>query len=448
MRNSGGDGHTLRHSQIRNELTTSTNKASSLPAVGACEARPEPNANTPGPTSTPNTESTSAANGISTTTMDATSNVSSLPPATLPTNIQSAASPTISESSNANVSHNPSKPCTAPNSLPATNHCLSHFSLVNIAGLKPQSVPSKVAYIEDLLKDKNQLFVALTETWLKNHKQAELNIDGYSLYRADRKGRAHTRGRYSGGAAIYLRSDLAATTEKLLSFSNGFVETVAVHSEKDNLLICAIYRQPDDSTHNHRSGVTELTQALQEISNTIDSLQGIPNIILCGDFNLPKATWCSTENVLSTPPNSLAHALNEFQNKHFLTQMVTKPTHKAGNILDLVFTNNQQLINEIHCIPTQFSDHYLVEIASHFKSHFARQHQSHRPFENVFDSLNFFSEDINWDQINGELQNVEWDQVFSGLDAEEKLHCFLLICQSISSLHAASCPTKEDSNEI
>ena len=44
--------------------------------------------------------------------------------------------------------------------------------------------------------------------------KAELTIEGYSIFRADRKGRKHIRGRYSGGAAIYLRSDIAATTEK------------------------------------------------------------------------------------------------------------------------------------------------------------------------------------------------------------------------------------------
>ena len=113
-------------------------------------------------------------------------------------------------------------------------------------------------FIEDLLKDKNQLFISLTETWLKNHTQAELKIDGYSLYRSDRKGRKHTRGRFSGGTAIYLRSDIAATSEKVVSYSNGVVETVATYSEKENLFLCTMYRQPDDQAGNHRSGVTEL----------------------------------------------------------------------------------------------------------------------------------------------------------------------------------------------
>ena len=125
--------------------------------------------------------------------------------------------------------------------------------------------------------------------------------------------------------------------------------------------------------------------------------------------------------------------------------MVHKPTHKAGNTLDLVFTNNHQLINEIHSIPTQFSDHYMIEIASFFKSHFARQHQSQRKFTNVFDSLNFFSDEINWDQIKYELEHVQWEEILLGLEPEEKLDCFLLVCQSISSLYIPKKKTKTPS---
>ena len=170
-------------------------------------------------------------------------------------------------------------------------YCLSSFSLLNIAGLKPQTVPSKVPYIDDILKDKNQLFMGITETWLKRHTQAELAIDGYKLYRADRKGRKHTRGRYSGGAGLYLRSDIAATSEQVLNFSNGVVEAMATYSHKENLFICIIYRQPDDPAGQHRSGVNELNQALVEIQSSIDSIEGIPDIIICGDFNMPNVSW-------------------------------------------------------------------------------------------------------------------------------------------------------------
>ena len=52
---------------------------------------------------------------------------------------------------------------------------------MNIQGLCPQTVPSKVPYVRDLLMEGKQLFIGLSETWLKNHKEAELDIEVYSL---------------------------------------------------------------------------------------------------------------------------------------------------------------------------------------------------------------------------------------------------------------------------
>ena len=313
---------------------------------------------------------------------------------------------------------------------------MSNFSILNIAGLKPQTVPSKVPYVEDLLKDKNQLFIVLSETWLKNHTEAELKIDGYSLYRSDRTGRKHTRGRFSGGVVIYLRADLAATAEEVLKFSNGVVEAVAVYSEKENLFICGIYRQPDDPLGKHTSGVAELNQALQEIGNAIDALEGIPDILLGGDLNIPHANWQASEpSSGNASTNGLYNEMLSLQNKYFLSQMINVPTHRAGNILDLLFTNNQQLINEVHALPSNFSDHYVVEIASHYKSHFARNHQHCREFTNTFDSLNFFSEEVNWAQLRHDMQDIQWDNILEDIDPKDQLSCFHLVCESIAALH-------------
>ena len=119
------------------------------------------------------------------------------------------------------------------------------------------------------------------------------------------------------------------------------------------------------------------------------------------------------------------------QNKYFLSQMINVPTHRAGNILDLLFTNNQQLINEVHALPSNFSDHYVVEIASHYKSHFARNHQHCREFTNTFDSLNFFSEEVNWAQLRHDMQDIEWDNILEDIDPKDQLSCFHLVCESI-----------------
>ena len=95
--------------------------------------------------------------------------------------------------------------------------------------------------------------MALTETWLKEHKDAELHIDGYKLFRADRKRVRKSRGRYSGGVACYVRMDIASTLEVMVNFSNGVIELLALYSKVHNLHIAVIYRQPDDLVETNKS---------------------------------------------------------------------------------------------------------------------------------------------------------------------------------------------------
>ena len=104
-------------------------------------------------------------------------------------------------------------------SNPATPNVLNCFSVFNVQGLKPLTVASSVDYIRDVLIEKDQLFIALTETWLQDHTEAELKIEGYSLFRCDRQ-RKRKRGRSSGGVCVYMRDDYAMHFKAKLSFSN------------------------------------------------------------------------------------------------------------------------------------------------------------------------------------------------------------------------------------
>ena len=101
---------------------------------------------------------------------------------------------------------------------------LSSFSVFNVHGLIPSTVPSKVPYVSDILKEQDQLFMGITETWLHNHKDGEMHVDGYKFFHADRKRvKKSARGRFSGGVGCYVRSDLACTMEFMINFFNGVV---------------------------------------------------------------------------------------------------------------------------------------------------------------------------------------------------------------------------------
>ena len=169
---------------------------------------------------------------------------------------------------------------------------MSYYSLFNVQGICPQTKPSKVPYLSDIVIDKNQVFLALTETWLSDDiLPAELQISGYTLFLSDRVRKKSKRGRLGGGVCLYVRYDYATSFKPSIQFSNGVVELLLVYSKTRNFCIIVIYRQPDHYT-GYRSTSSQFKEAIDVTSSFISSLDGpLPNIIFCGDFNLPHICW-------------------------------------------------------------------------------------------------------------------------------------------------------------
>ena len=93
--------------------------------------------------------------------------------------------------------------------------------------------------------------MSLSETWLHKHLDAELSVEGYTLFRSDRiVSKKKSKGRFSGGVALYVRDDVATNAETLLKFSNGVLEILGVYIKVLNLVVYSVYRSPDDSDHN------------------------------------------------------------------------------------------------------------------------------------------------------------------------------------------------------
>ena len=141
------------------------------------------------------------------------------------------------------------------NSSKSAKKLLNTFSSFNVQGLKPQTTLSSIPIIKEKLIENDQLFITLTVTWLnKHHLDAELNIDNYKLFRCDRNGPIPKHGRCSGGVAIYLKKELAVHFQTILEFSNGVNKVLAIYSKEYNMLICVLYRQPDDKHNGNPSG--------------------------------------------------------------------------------------------------------------------------------------------------------------------------------------------------
>ena len=218
----------------------------------------------------------------------------------------------------------------------ATNtSMLTTFSLKNIRGLVPRTVPSKVPYIRDLLNKSSQLPFALTETWFSDHNPAELHIPGHSLYYQDRTRPRSKRSRDSGGVFLYIRDGQAIFSEVVFTYSNGVIEAIGLHLKSLNLLLVVLYRQPDDRERNRRSTSRDFGHFLGELDEFLASQSPpAPDIVIMGDFNLPHGDWSGVESAKGATGDEgcMVRALNELTSSHFLVQQVVSNTQRWRHV--------------------------------------------------------------------------------------------------------------------
>ena len=320
---------------------------------------------------------------------------------------------------------------------------IKYFSLLNIQGLCPKTVPSSVPFVADMLHDKSQLFLSLTETWLCDQLEAELHIEGYQIYKANRDlSNRSKKGRDSGGVACYVRNDIAADIQVLLSFSNRICECLVLYSKKNNLVVITAYRPPDDIKNGFRSTKVEFSEMSRSISACISEINGTePNIVILGDFNLPKALWF--ENVICTEPRSspssskvdkeCLEVLVDLTSELCMKQLIFQPTHRQGNTIDLCFTNDDSLVHSYKCLDvlSSVTHHKHIEFASCAELGLAskvEKSKTKKPERPKLAKFNFFSEKTDWFKINQMLESVDWADTFSGLDVDEMVYKLLDIC--------------------
>ena len=117
--------------------------------------------------------------------------------------------------------------------------------------------------------------------------EAEFNITGYSHETSNRVGRE------GGGVIIYINNDL--TYKTLISESDEMCSIVAVYINELNLIVFMVYRPPPNYESGHYGEILEKsfkTIVIENFNKVIHQYKApVPDIILAGDFNFPKAIW-------------------------------------------------------------------------------------------------------------------------------------------------------------
>ena len=208
-----------------------------------------------------------------------------------------------------------------------------HCKLLNI-----HSIHNKETVVFDMLSSGGCDVFGVSETWLRHGRvddspRSLATPSGYTFFdepRTDRRG---------VGVGLFFRNSSHPVRCNFLPPYGSF-EHLSIRSYSD-VLFFLLYRPP-------ASGIGPF---LDDFSDAL----AVPscrfqNLIIFGDFNLPKS--CAGLKELT----SIADAFG-------LCQVSSSPTHKLGGALDLVFTNLHSSLHSIDNSFPQLSDHFIVNFS-------------------------------------------------------------------------------------
>ena len=138
-------------------------------------------------------------------------------------------------------------------------------------------------------------------------------------------------------------------------------------------------------------------------------------IFIMGDTNLPNVNWELERTAAGCSKNDREcfEILEKVMLEHFLIQCVDRPTRK-DNLLDVVMTNNEDMIRRIQTEETVMSDHNFVICNLAMSASFANDSDYVRK---GFNALNLHKAD--WETINEELEAVDWSAVSTTSECED-----------------------------
>eukprot|EP00111_Clytia_hemisphaerica_P007365 TCONS_00021409-protein len=182
---------------------------------------------------------------------------------------------------------------------------------------------------------------------------------------------------------------------------------------------------------------------MQDIIETIE--RNTPDIYLCGDSNIPHTIKNDSYIPSISCNKQLLDVLNNFTSILNLNQMIHKPTHSNGNILDFLLTNNSDLIFNYLCTPTALSDHFIIDVTSHLNFFMTENNYNNNNNKNLisaFDSFNFYYDQINWASINENFKVTDWHKILNPLDLDPDAQYDAFIKQCIFIISSNNVPPK------
>ena len=222
-----------------------------------------------------------------------------------------------------------------------TIHSLNDLKGIKLLHWNVRSIIRKIDQIKILLDDSPIDIITISESWLKPHLHSRLlAIDGFQMYRQDRKVKSRTRtrtGKRGGGLLTYVNTKHSSLCEPLdeLSTSNEDIEaqwTLIHRPNCKNVVICNVYCPPNG----------KLEKAVKYIDECIKAVNlSKVNMFIMGDFNV------NYKNKSSDSYKRL-HFLAQLNGLSQLINTTTRNTDKTKSLIDLALTNSKFINNRLN----------------------------------------------------------------------------------------------------
>ena len=198
-----------------------------------------------------------------------------------------------------------------------------------------------------------------------------------------------------GGVLIAIRRDLDIESNKVEFQCAGEILGISLKfNDGKSIIVCSYYRVGTLGIENHNE--------FRDFVRKAKSRRGVAGVVIAGDLNLSKTDWTSYSST-----DTVEQAFLDTFSNFGLDQLVNVPTHKHGNLLDLILTDKPGLISK-----TSVSDYKLPCYSDHFCVSFSINCSFKRiklPKREVY---NF--KRANWEALNSDLNTVDWNFVMQG----------------------------------
>jgi hypothetical protein len=235
------------------------------------------------------------------------------------------------------------------------------MKFINAYYTNASSVIGKIHELREFIKNSNIDLIGITESWCHEKiGDAEVQIDGFNLFRGDRTDeRDSGELKRGGGVILYVRDSLKSVPCSEMN-RHKFKEmtwSVVTLENNNKLLVGVIYRSPYSNEANNEELLNVLKQSI--IVNCINQ------ILIMGDFNYPEISY--ELGSVDGPEISGAKSFFKCTQNLGLHENIQDITRFRGlqtpSKLDYIFTLDDRLIDNItKHPPLGKSDHIGIEV--------------------------------------------------------------------------------------